>query len=207
MKQGKVVGMIKRAKSLIVLERDGEQWIGPGGCYWRMDGAPLLTKPEEFFSLYDVKRETGESYYTDFDIFPAELDHRDFTPGEEEAQPLTATVTWKGVEYRAFRWQSEILFCRAEYLTPAERKDGEIVQHTVRRSERLGLYIAVKEGLFLAGIVFPSDMGADNKLDFAGELVDIAGAVRSAQKRAWATESGGEYAEEYADQQTLEGAT
>ncbi|MCD7887343.1 MAG: DUF3102 domain-containing protein [Clostridiales bacterium] len=122
---------------------------------------------------------------------------------ERLQKELTATVAWKGVEYWAFRWQSEILFCRAEYLTPAERKDGEIVQYTVRRSERLGLYIAVKEGLFLVGIVFPSDMGADNKLDFAGELVDIAGAVRSAQKQAWADKNAGEYA----NQQTLEGAT
>ncbi|MCD8190414.1 MAG: hypothetical protein LUD78_09395, partial [Clostridiales bacterium] len=80
------------------------------------------------------------------------------------------------------------------------------VQYAVRHSERLGLYIAVKEGLFLAGIVFPSDMGADNKLDFAGELVDIAGAVRSAQKLAWADARAAKYAGAYADQQILEGA-
>lgn len=190
MKIGKIMNMMKRGRR-VVLYREGyegdengftvtgeekgtgPQWIGDGKAFYCIEGASFIGSAEEFYKLYDVKKQ--DEFYFKFRNLPSdELNFGDWSG--EEVQPMRMTLGYRGDVFECFKWSRGALFVNAGFLEPFEKP-----QYRVKESKRLGIpYLVAYEEEIQVGVVLPMRFKAEN---IAGQ--ELYDSLEDVQQEIW----------------------
>lgn len=190
MKIGKIMGMLKRGRRVILYREGyqgdengftaaeeekgtGPQWIGDGGAAYCIKGVSFIGSAEEFYKLYDVKKQ--DEFYFRFRELPSdELDFGDWFG--EEVQPMCVTIGYKGDVFECFKWSRGVLLVSAGLLEPFEKP-----QYKVKESKKSGFpYLSVYEEEIQVGVVLPIRFPAE---PMAGQ--ELYNSLEDVQQEIW----------------------
>lgn len=154
MKLKKIESLIKRSKSVAIVEDGGAFWLGNEQAMYptyfeRMDFDTLMT-------VFDLDEEKRESITEVASALIARADTSDDCMGEKLLNRIPMRVTWGKPLLGLYKSLSakEIFFIDERLLEPVrDVKDG--VELYLRR-DRIGQpYIAIKSGMLLIGLIEP----------------------------------------------------
>ena len=152
MKIKAVESIIKANRAIYISKGDGCQWIGNGAAMYPLYGLPELSQ-ENIFTMFDIPEDKREKY-TFMQIQNArDLDNY---PGEQEVYSLSTSIVASGALLNVYETSRGAVFLDARYLRPFRDDDISVFE----RIGDNGVYIAVKKGFFLAGIIAPAAVNA-----------------------------------------------
>lgn len=155
MKIKKVEALCKSDRRIILYEGDGVQWIGNGCAAYPLHNMPVLDETN-VFTLFDVAEKDREKHYLRSEELPAALDFNDSSDTEVmlDRVPIDLYISGHGVA--SYVGSSGIIFVEIRYLAPFIKQEGGFELY--ERFTKIGKpYIAVKSGLFLVGVIMPSN--------------------------------------------------
>lgn len=162
MKLNKIEQIIKKAKCISVSESAECQWVGDGFCLYPIYDLPHLSQGE-FFTLFDIPdSKRGDFCFQVMDL-PESLNFKDNDPSELLLERGDYTVNLQGRTLEILPSRHGMTFIDTKYLKPFSGTE-EGFELYERISADGTAYIAVKEGLFLIGIIMPFDLHNDEKL-------------------------------------------
>ena len=180
MKIKKIEALCKADKRIILYDGDGVQWIGNGLAAYPLHNMPILNE-SNVFTLFDVAEKEREKYYLRSEELPDALDFNDSSDTEVmlDRVPIDLYISGHGVA--SYVGSSRIIFVETRYLAPFIKQEGgfELYERFTGTGKP---YIAVKSGLFLIGVIMPSN-GIISK-DFTDNLEYIASLSRVALNAA-----------------------
>ena len=155
MKIKKIEALCKSDKRIILYDGDGVQWIGNGCAAYPLHNMPVLDETN-VFTLFDVAEKDREKYYLRSEELPVALDFNDSSDTEVmlDRVPIDLYISGHGVA--PYVGSSGIIFVETRYLAPFIKQEGGFELY--ERFTKIGKpYIAVKSGLFLVGVIMPSN--------------------------------------------------
>lgn len=164
----KAVEKIVRAEHSITLigTEAGNQWIAATGAMYPLYGFPRMDKPS-VFAWMDVPEKKRQSFAFRHDPeFYEEWDFSDAAVGEIFVERGLYSVNTPTRCMEPLNVSDGVIYLDSAYMKPF----GEGALLYERRSKSGRLYIAVKEGLLLKGIILPMLI----ERSFADDLLDIA---------------------------------
>lgn len=191
MKIKKVEALRKSDRRIILYEGDGVQWIGNGCAAYPLHNMPVLDE-NNVFTLFDIAEKDREKYLLRSEELPDALDFNDSSDTEIMLDRISIDLYINGCDVAPYVGSSGIIFVETRYLAPFIKQEGGFELY--ERFTKIGKpYIAVKSGLFLIGVIMPSN-GIISK-DFTDNLEYIAllsrvalNAAAEERERALATE-------------------
>lgn len=163
MKLKKIEQIIKAAKHIAVSESPECQWIGDGHSLYPIYDLPHLEQGE-FFTLFDIPdSQRGKFGFTVSDLPSDNYNFKDSDPTELLLQREDYTLNIQGRTLEILPSRHGLTFIDTKYLKPfSGTEDGF---NLAERISADGMpYIAVKDGLFLIGIILPFDLHDDERL-------------------------------------------
>lgn len=171
MKIGQIEKLCKSAKRITVTNDPAHrvQWIGDGSCLYPFFRLPKLTA-ESVFAIFDIPEEKqGKIFFEERDELPVKMEATETGDDDNLIFPEAGCVVHEGRTLALFKSSTGILCIDKKYLSPF---DDSVTYHEYCRTNATP-YIVVKEGLFVAGILFPA--APDERL---GEwLVNVGEAI------------------------------
>lgn len=155
MKIKKIEALCKADKRIILYDGDRVQWIGNGCAAYPLHNMPVLDETN-VFTLFDVAEKDREKYYLRSEELPVALDFNDSSDTEVmlDRVPIDLYISGHGVA--PYVGSSGIIFVETRYLAPFIKQEGGFELY--ERFTKIGKpYIAVKSGLFLVGVIMPSN--------------------------------------------------
>ena len=147
-------------------------WLGNGEAWYPVEDLPFLEAEELYYILNIPEDKRGkftiEAASSKLDIF------RDNDDAEELPGRVFYDMTIKDTIYRPMKTSTGIIFVDVSYLRPFKKTDYEI---RIRLNENGNPYIAIKEGMFLKGIIVPVTKVDEKFVSDLYELADLS-AVR-----------------------------
>lgn len=162
MKLKKIEQIIKKAKRIVVFNSPECQWLGDGYACYPMYDLPHLSNGE-FFALFDIPDSQRGNFGFSIQDLPSFLNFKDDDQSELLLKREDYTLNIQGRTLEILPSRHGMSFIDTKYLKPfSGAEDGfELYE---RISAGGNPYIAVKEGLFLIGIILPFDLHNDEKL-------------------------------------------
>ena len=160
MKISKIESLCKSAKRITVVndKKRNIQWISDGTAIYPLFKLPKLTA-ENIFYMFDIPEEKqGKIYFEELDELPAALDFNDANDFESDATRGTISLVVGGSTLIPFECSVGTILISKKHL---DVFDDDAIFFERRRANG-GVYLAAKEGLFLAGVILPYT--ADTKL-------------------------------------------
>ena len=183
----KSIEQICKANKTIFLYsgRDGRQWISNGEAYYPLTKLPQLDE-DIVFTIFDIPEEKREKYIFDVGELPRTLCFSDEdVEGKEKLLGKTlGRIIENGKTLVAFISSHGAIYINSKYLKPFEGSAGLMLTERTDTSGRP--YIAIKDGMFLEGIILPEDIidGVDGEfLEKIAELYE-ATKIAAEEKRA-----------------------
>ena len=176
MKLKNVGALCKRAKSIILFDEPGRQWVGDGAAMYSLPENLGHMSAEMLCTIFDIPADKAAEIYTKHGDFPEGYDSADDAEDEDELIFDTdRRVLFDGRDMLPLRDpEGRVWFVQAKYIKAVD--DSENMHMTLRFTEGEIPYIAVKDGMFLAAIIMPVKL----KTGFPGWMGEIYnGAVRS----------------------------
>ena len=156
MKIKKVESICKSDKRIFLYEGNGVQWIGNGQAAYPLHNMPVLNE-STIFTLFDVAEKDREKYQLRTEPLPEALDFNDSAETEALIDRIPITLSTQGLNVVPATGSSGIIFVETRYLAPfAKQEPGFELYERLTKSGKP--YIAVKSGLFLIGIICPSNI-------------------------------------------------
>ena len=176
MKLKKIESLIKRSKSVAIVEDGGAFWLGNEQAMYptylgSMDFNTLMT-------VFDLDEEKRESITEVASALIARADLADNVSGEKLLHRHPMRLVWDGPLRALYESLSakEIFFIDERLLEPvADMKDG--VELYLRRARDGSPYIAVKSGMLLVGLIEPTQMIDEMLLQHLKSLYDLGAAT------------------------------
>lgn len=174
MKLSAIISICKQAKHIkIYSDAGGVQWISDGYAIYPLYGLPLLDE-DNLFTLFDIPADKRSKFHLEsVGSLPASYCFSDVCRGERPLEARSVSVCWRGTILRPFVVRGGIVYIDNKYLKPfSDSKNGVTL---FERADTLGkTYLAVKDGLLLAGLIAPYVVcdGA-----FAAELCELSEAA------------------------------
>lgn len=172
----KAVERICRSEHLVILvgSNAGEQWIGASGALYPLHGFPKMDEVSVFawMDIPEAKRKNYVFQY-DYELYEA-YDFSDSSDGERYIERGRYTITTPRGCMEPLNVSEGVIYINAEYLKPF----GDRMMLYERRTNDGRLYIAVKEGLLLKGIIMPMVI----EQSMADDLLEIARLTRMAKR-------------------------
>lgn len=153
--------------------QSGVQWIGDGGA---------------IYPIYDLPRMSGNSVFTLFDIpegkrdkialwqyneLPKKVSFYDYDEGECLMEQGDLSICFGGGYLIPLKSSLGAVYINKKYLEPF--KDSESgVQLYERNTSSGAVYIVVKEGLLITGVIFPYDVITDKLVEELGDLYKLS---------------------------------
>lgn len=146
--------------------KTGTQWISDGGAFYPLYNLPFF-EDESVFTFFDIpEKKRNKITLTEHDELPATFDFADRDSGENLLKQGNISICAGGRTLIPLHTSLGTVYINAKYLTPF--KDSEVgVQLYERNTPSGAVYIAVKEGFLLTGIILPFDIVTK---DFIKEL-------------------------------------
>ncbi|MBR4295724.1 MAG: hypothetical protein IKT56_02660 [Clostridia bacterium] len=170
----KSIEQICKANKTIFLYsgRDGRQWISNGEAYYPLTKLPQLDE-DIVFTIFDIPEEKREKYIFNIDELPGTLCFLDDDTegGERPLGKSLGHIIENGKTLAAFNSSHGAIYINTKYLKPFENSSGLML---TERTDILGHpYIAVKDGMFLEGIILPEDIIDSGFLEKISELYEM----------------------------------
>lgn len=162
MKLKKIEQIIKAAKRIAVFESPECQWIGDGHSLYPIYDLPHLSQ-DEFFTLFDIPDSQRGKFIFTVSELPSHFNFEDSDASELLLKREDFTLNIQGRTLEILPSQCGLTFIDTKYLKPFSGTENGF-DLAERISEDGMPYIAVKDGLFLIGIVLPFDLHDDERL-------------------------------------------
>lgn len=172
--------IIKAAKRIVVFEVNGCQWIGDGRAAYPLYDLPNL-KNGEFFALFDIPDDKRSKFYFKEQDKPEGIDFSDNSEDERIlAREYFAIMKNRSI-YEPLPSIQGITFIEQRYLKPfKDEEDGIYLTERISADGRP--YIAVKNGLFLLGIIIPSNIVNKDFVNLLQKITFLSENYLSSQK-------------------------
>ena len=154
MKIKSVAALCKKRKN-VTLFQGSAQWVGDGSCMY-----PLFNMPEmemkNIVAMFDIPESKVSEYTTKVREIPVEVDINDFCATESEIEQIETCITYKGNMYEVIPTSAGAKLINVKYLSPFSDMIGcELYE---RKNDAGNIFIAVKQGMILYGIIIPEDI-------------------------------------------------
>lgn len=184
MKMSVIQQICKGAKRIELLSDSSSvtQWISDGGAFYPLYDLPELEQ-DSVFALFDIpeKKQEKISFLYKY-AFPEMICFKDRMEGESALEFGTISICKNGRILRPYKTSRGMIYINEKYLKPfSDSENG--VQLYERCTSGGTVYVAVKEGVVLKGIILPYDVVTKA---FVSELKTICelSAVVAETKRA-----------------------
>ena len=133
------------------------QWISDGGAIYPLYNLPEL-KDDSVYTLFDIPESKRDKIRLEHrSRLPANLDFADYHEGESLIEQGKIEVCVRGRTLIPLTTSLGAVYINAKYLTPFSDSEAG-VQFYERHTASGGVYLAVKEGFLLTGIILPYDV-------------------------------------------------
>ena len=171
MKIKALASLCSRAKQIVLHERGTGLWIGDGRGLYRMPDALRMCDEGMVTAIFDVPPEKAADYHIIHRKMPEAISTEDAEDGEEELSfDLQRRVIFDGTDYLPLTsGDGRCYLIRTKYVKPLE--DAEQLGFALRhRLAQIGEpYIAVKDGMFMVGVVAAVETGDEKTEGWAAE--------------------------------------
>ena len=170
MKIKTIEALCKARGTIYLADAEGVQWISDGVAVYPLYGMPRLDE-SNIFTMFDIPEEKrGKYMFDDSGRIARTVNLSDNADGEQQVQQSDILLYSGGCMLVPVKTSKGIVYINKRHLAPFSDSENGVVLY-----ERIlpdgTVYIAVKTGFFLAGVISP--VNVINK-DFADELTDIA---------------------------------
>ena len=173
MKIKAVESILKGEKTILLFGcRAGEQWLGASDALYPMYGMPLLSE-ELLYTIFDIdEKKQDKFYFEDRAELPWGIAPSDFDRAEAALERGSICIVARGRVLEPIKTSQGTVFINRKYLAPfADAENG--VGLYERKTDEGRIYIAVKEGFCLVGILFPVDLIDEGFCDHLAELARL----------------------------------
>ena len=166
MKIKAIEAICKAHKHITLCNTERGQWIGVGSAAYPLRNIPMLTE-DHLFAIFDIPEDKQSRFYIESKSeLPSEYDFSDATKYENLLEPYPIEISAYGGIIVPIVTSLGVVFINKKYLKPFEDSErGVDLYERVNDAGRL--YIAVKDGFMLCGIILPIDIINE---EFAGQL-------------------------------------
>ena len=166
----KIISLCKKHKKIIRFDAAGRQWCGDGQAYFCLDGFPTMSR-DEIIKVFDISQDDESKYIiADRDERTALLDFRDAGVPEYDVAVSPYPFVCASGEYIPGMIDGQIHLIDDDYRAAF----GGGCTMFARRAASGEMYIAVRRGIFLEGLIFPSNdltMTFERWIDKMHELI------------------------------------
>ncbi len=147
-------------------DREGvvTQWLGDGGAFYPLLGAPVLDEAG-LCTMFDITGKKRDSTIVRCDEMSKRLNVDDLDPKDIRLAPEELSINYHGATIIPLRGTAGTLYIEEKYLEPLddERKLLELYSRTAHGKT----YVVVKAGMMIRGIIGPHlvTQGLADKLD------------------------------------------
>lgn len=172
MKIKQIESILKQEKTIIVAETECFQWLGNGSALYPVHGLPKLTK-ENIFTLFDIAEDKQEKFYFDERPLPAHLNFDDSDSSEQMIERGSMAFIAEGRVLEPLKTSQGIAFINSRYLKPFsnEANGYELYERTDTNGR---IYIAVKSGFILLGIIIPYDLVSNEFIQMLESVLELS---------------------------------
>lgn len=175
MKLNAIGSILKARKTIHIREGAACQWLGDGIALYAMYNLPWLNL-DNVFTLFDITEDNRGKFYLTEQELPEIYNFNDDDSTEELiGERSLFTIGFNGRNLIPLKTSRGVLYVDKKYLKPfADLPDG--FELFARTTESGAVYIVVKSGLFILGIIMPYYFNMDcvSKLKTLVELSALA---------------------------------
>lgn len=140
------------------------QWLGEGGAFYPLLGAPVLDEAS-LCTLFDITGKKRDSTIVRCEEMSKRLNVDDLNPGDIRLEPEELSICYRGATILPLRGTAGTICINEKYLEPLddERKLLELYSRTANGRT----YVVVKAGMMVRGIIGPHliSQGLADKLE------------------------------------------
>lgn len=172
MKIKQIEAILKAEKTIIVIETEACQWLGNGSVFYPVYNMPKLTR-ENIFTIFDIAEDKRDKFYFEERALPSGINFEDSDNNESMLERSTIKVHTDGLLLEPLKTSQGVAFINIRYLKPFSDADGGFILY--ERTDRAGnIYIAVKCGFILLGIISPYDLVSKEFINKLQNLLDLS---------------------------------
>lgn len=170
MKIKTIEALCKARGTICLADAEGVQWISDGMAAYPLYGMPRLDK-SNIFTVFDIPEDKrGKYMFDDSGRIADTVNLSDNADGEKQVESGGILIHTGGYILVPIKTSGGIIYINKKHLAPfSDSENGVMLYERISKSGTV--YIAVKTGFFLAGVISP--VNVINK-DFADELTDMA---------------------------------
>lgn len=172
MKIKQIESILKAEKTIIVIENEACQWLGNGSVFYPVYNLPKLTK-ENIFTIFDIPEEKRDKFYFEERPLPQGISFDDTDEGETMLERGSIAIYANGRALEPLKTSLGISFINERYLKPFADTDGGYDLYE-RIDSKGNIYIAVKCGFILLGIISPYDLVSEKFVSTLQELTELS---------------------------------
>lgn len=177
MKINKLAALLKKSGTITLygMERTRTQWVGDGAAAYPLLGLPYLEE-SSLYTMFDInERQQDKLHFQHVDL-PDNTNFADTDDCENIIESGKISLATAGHLIRPLQTQKGIVFIDTKYLAPLS--DTLVSAEFYERISPSGqVYIAVKSGFMLMGVIFPYDLISQL---FVAQLEDLTNQCRFA---------------------------
>lgn len=184
MKIKTIEALCKARGTIYLADAEGVQWISDGVAVYPLYGMPQLDE-SNIFTMFDIPDEKrGKYMFDDSGRIAHTVNLSDNADGERQVQQSDILLQSGGYILMPIKTSKGIVYINKKYLAPfADSENGVMLYERIAPDGTV--YIAVKTGFFLSGVISPVNIM--NK-SFAEELLEIATLTAAELKKESADE-------------------
>jgi len=153
MKIKQIESILKSSKNITVLNSAEGQWLGNGAAYYPVYNLPRLTK-EHIFAMFDIPEDKKSKFFFTEASTPNHINFTDNDDCENAVKKLRLSLDVKGYSVTLLETSQGLVCINSQLLKPFQGL-SEGYELYERFSDKQGIYIAVKSGFVLMGIIMP----------------------------------------------------
>ena len=167
MKLSKIGALCRAAKHFIIYRsRDGRQWLSDGYAIFPLKDMPLLSA-DNVLTIFDVPEEKrGRMLTEETDKLPDSLDLSDSVDDEIGLTQVPMVIRYRGAAYSPFFARGRVIFVECKYLSCF----GDSVELFARMLSSEKMYVAVKKGFFLQGVILPAEVASEQLASWLSDM-------------------------------------
>ncbi len=154
MKIKTIEALCKARGTIYLADAEGVQWISDGVAVYPLYGMPQLDE-SNIFTMFDIPDEKrGKYMFDDSGRITRTVNLADNTDGERQVQQSDILLHSGGYILMPIKTSKGIVYINKKYLAPfADSENGVMLYERIAPDGTV--YIAVKTGFFLSGVIFP----------------------------------------------------
>lgn len=153
MKIKQIESILKSSKNIAVLIAEEGQWLGNGAAYYPVYNLPRMTK-EHIFAMFDIPEDKRDKFFFSEAPTPNHINFTDHDECENSVKKLKLSLDVYGYSVTLLETSRGLVCINSQFLKPFQGlKEGYELYE--RFSKKQGIYIAVKSGFSLVGIILP----------------------------------------------------